>query len=161
MQAIIAQSDLKSALADVAPVVPNRPALPVIGNVLLRAEGERVTISGTNLETGITRHVGARVLKPGAITLPAKLFTEVIGGLPEAAVTLTLDEATQILTLACGGFAADLHGIEADAFPTIPSASTGVELTHLPAEELRAALAQVVFVAAEQEARPVLSGVPV
>jgi hypothetical protein len=159
MQIIITQSALKGALADVASVVPGRPALPVLGNVLLRAEGERAAIAGTNLETGITRHIEARVLRSGATTVPARLLADVAGGLPEADVTLTLDEATQILRLDCGGFEAEMHGIDAGEFPTLPAAAAGVELTRLPAEELRAALAQVVFAAAEDEARPVLNGV--
>lgn len=159
MKAIVLQSNLNNAIADVAPAVPGKPTIPVVGNYLIKAEGELLTISGTDLEVGITRRVGAKVFKPGAVTVPAKLFNDVIGALSEGEVTLTLDASTQILTIACGGFENEINGISADEFPTIPTGVKDLELTRLPAEELHDALEQVVFAAAENDARPVLNGV--
>ena len=79
MKIQVTQENLSKAISAVARVaVSSRNPLPILNNILLRTENNRLTISATNLEIAITEHIGAKVTHEGAITVPAKLFQEFI-----------------------------------------------------------------------------------
>lgn len=153
------QDNLKRGLATVSHAVAGKSTLPVLSNVLLATDEGRLKLAATNLEVGITHWIGAQIQEEGAVTVPAKLLADVIGGLPNDRVTLTLDARTQTLKVECGRFTSNIKGIEADEFPTIPSITGQEPLTSLPPDVLREAIDQVVFAAATDESRPVLAGV--
>lgn len=153
------QENLKRGLATVSHAVAGKSTLPILANVLLATDGGRLKLAATNLEIGITHWIGAQVQEEGAITVPARLLADVVGGLPNDRVTLTLDARTQTLRVECGRFVSNIKGAEADDFPTIPSIADREATTSLPADVLRQAIDQVAFAAATDESRPVLVGV--
>lgn len=153
------QENLKRGLATVSHAVAGKSTLPILANVLLATDGGRLKLAATNLEIGITHWIGAQVQDEGAITVPARLLADVVGGLPNDRVTLTLDARTQTLRVECGRFVNNIKGADADDFPTIPSIADREATTSLPADVLRQAIEQVAFAAATDESRPVLVGV--
>lgn len=153
------QENLKRGLATVSHAVAGKSTLPVLSNVLLATDGGRLKLAATNLEVGITHWIGAQVQEEGATTVPAKLLTDVIGGLPNDKVTLTLDSRTQTVKVECGRFTSNIKGIEADEFPTIPTIADRSPSVSLPPDLLREAIDQVAFAAASDDSRPVLAGV--
>lgn len=153
------QENLKRGLATVIPAVAGKSTLPVLSNVLLATDGGRLKLAATNLEIGITSWIGAKVEEEGAITIPAKLLSDVVGGLPNDRVTLTLDARTQTLRVECARFTSNIKGIEADDFPTIPTAADRDATVSLPPDLLREAIERVAFAAATDDSRPVLAGV--
>ncbi|MGB9633198.1 MAG: DNA polymerase III subunit beta, partial [Chloroflexaceae bacterium] len=153
------QENLKRGLATVSHAVAGKSTLPILANVLLATDGGRLKLAATNLEIGITHWIGAQVQEEGAITVPARLLADVVGGLPNDRVTLTLDARTQTLRVECGRFVSNIKGADADDFPTIPSIADREATTSLPADVLRQAIEQVAFAAATDESRPVLVGV--
>ena len=157
MKLVILQEHLKHALSTVGRAVAGKSTLPVLANVLLSAAGGRLTLAATNLEIGITHTIGAQVEVDGAVTLPHKLFSDVVGSLPNDRVTLTLDERTQTVTIACGRFTSNIKGIEADEFPTIPAIDAAGAT--LPVDVLKQSIALTAFSAASDDSRPVLAGV--
>jgi DNA polymerase III subunit beta len=158
MKLIVLQENIKAGLAIVAPAIAGKSTLPVLANVLLTAADGRLTLTATNLEIGIQHAIGAQVETPGAVTLPHKLLSDVIGGLPNDRVTLTLDERTQTVKIECGRFVNNIKGIEADEFPTIPQVDTADAAT-IPGAALKRAIELTAFAAASDDSRPVLSGV--
>jgi DNA polymerase-3 subunit beta len=153
------QENLKRGLATVSHAVAGKSTLPVLSNVLLATDGGRLKLAATNLEVGITHWIGAQVQEEGAITVPAKLLADVVGGLPNDKVTLTLDSRTQSVKVECGRFVSNIKGIEADEFPTIPSIADKSPAASVPPDLLREAIDQVAFAAASDDSRPVLAGV--
>lgn len=153
------QENLKRGLATVSHAVAGKSTLPVLANVLLATDGGRLKLAATNLEVGITHWIGAQVQEEGAVTVPAKLLADVVGGLPNDRVTLTLDARTQTVKVECGRFTSNIKGIEADEFPTIPSIADREPTAVLPPDVLREAIDQVAFAAATDDSRPVLAGV--
>jgi DNA polymerase III subunit beta len=153
------QENLKRGLATVSHAVAGKSTLPVLSNVLLATDGGRLKLAATNLEVGITHWIGAQVQEEGAVTVPAKLLADVVGGLPNDKVTLTLDARTQTVKVECGRFTSNIKGIEADEFPTIPTISDRSPSASLPPDVLREAIDQVAFAAATDDSRPVLAGV--
>lgn len=156
MKLSLTQENLAAALNVVGRAVSTRSSLPVLGNVLLSTDAKRLKISSTNLEIGINYWLGSKIEKEGAITVPARLFTEFVGNLPAGNLELISDGSN--LTVSASHSKAHINGIAADEFPLIPQIKNQATLT-LPAETFKEALSQVVVAASLDEARPVLAGV--
>lgn len=153
------QENLKRGISIVSHAVAAKSTLPVLSNILLTTEGGRLRLQATNLEVGITCWLGAKVEDEGAVTVPAKLLADFVGNLPNDTITLTLDERTQTVHLHCGRSEANIKGIEAEEFPTIPVVQAEQPTMSIPPEVLREAINQVAFAAAPDDTRPVLAGV--
>ena len=152
------QENLARGLQVVGRAVSSRATLPVLSNVLLRTEDAGLKLTTTNLEIGITCWVPGRIESDGALTVPARLFSDIVNSLPAGErVDLEGDGATG-LRIRGGRFRAHLKGIEADEFPAIPSAGER-PTTRISQKVLRGALGEVTFAAASDESRPILTGV--
>jgi len=154
----VMQENLARGLQVVSRAVSSRSTLPVLANVLLRTEDAGLKLTATNLEIGITYWVPGRIEADGALTVPARLITDVVNSLaPGERVDLEQDGPAS-LYLHCGRQKAHLRGIDADEFPVIPSAGER-PTTRISQRVLKQALSEVVFAAATDEARPILTGV--
>jgi DNA polymerase-3 subunit beta len=153
------QENLAKGLSIIGRSVATRSTLPVLGNVLLATDQDRLKLSANNLEIGINCWIGAKVEKEGSITIPARLLTDFVNSLPPERIDLILDEPTQTLNARCAHFEANLKGIDAQEFPMVPSLDAGEEIIRLEPEILKQMIHQVTFAAAVEESRPVLTGV--
>ncbi len=152
------QENLNQGLSVVGRAVATRTTLPITNNVLLATDQSRLKLVATNLEMAISCWIGAKVEEEGAITVPARLLTEFINSLPSDKVNISLFPRTKTLELRCARFEARISGIDAKDFPPIPKIDEGIT-TKVEAETLRQGISQVVFAAATEESRPVLTGV--
>ncbi len=158
MKLSVMQENLARGLSVVSRAVSNRSTLPVLANVLLKTEDAGLKLTATNLEIGITYWVPGKIESDGATTVPAKLLTDLVNSLPSGdRVDLTL-QAADTLHLRCGRFESHIKGIDADEFPAIGAAGER-PTTRIAQNVLRRALAEIVFAAASDEARPILTGV--
>ena len=156
MRLSLTQENLSRALASVGRVVSSRTSLPVLSNVLLTAESNRLRLSATNLEIGINYSIGCKVDDSGSLTVPARLFAEFVSSLPHGNIDLSATDA--VLTISTPHYESKINGISAEEFPLIPQVN-GEPVLSLSAPLLRDALVQVVIAASADEARPVLAGV--
>ena len=156
MRVSILQDQLARGLSIVSRAVDTRPTLPVLANVLLATEDARLKLAATNLEMSITTYIGAKVDRPGAITLPAKTFTELVSNLSPERVDLILDPATQTVNVRCGMTNSNIKGISAGEFPPVPEPSEPDVV--LPAKLIHDMINQTVFAAAKEDNRPILTG---
>ena len=158
MKLSVMQENLARGLSVVSRAVSSRSTLPVLANVLLRTEDAGLKLTATNLEIGITCWIPGKIETDGATTIPARLLTDLVGALPASErVDLEL-QGTDTLNLRCGRFATHVKGIDAEEFPTIQTAGER-PTTRVSQKVLRRALGEVVFAAASDEARPILTGV--
>ena len=101
--------------------------------------------------------------EPGAITVPARLLTEFVNSLPPGQIDMELTQRTQTLNLKCARFEANIKGLDPAEFPNVPTAdSIGGRpqgALHLKADTFKRMIDQVVFAAAADESRPILTGV--
>ncbi len=152
------QENLNRGLGIVGRAVATRTTLPITNNVLLATDQSRLKLVATNLEMAISCWIGAKVEEEGAITVPARLLTEFISALPNDKVDINLSPKTKALELKCARFEARISGIDAKDFPPIPKVDEGIT-TKIEVEALHQGVSQVVFAAATEESRPVLTGV--
>jgi DNA polymerase-3 subunit beta len=130
----------------------------VLANVLLRTEDAGLKLTATNLEIGITAWVPGKIDGEGTLTVPARLFNDLVAGLPAGErIDLEADSPTS-LRIKAGRYQTQLRGIDAEEFPVIPSPGER-PTTRVSQKELKRALSEVVFAAATDEARPILTGV--
>ncbi len=153
------QENLAKGLGIVGRAVASRSTLPVLSNVLLATDNGQLKLSATNLEIGINCWVGAKIEEEGAITVPARLLGEFVNSLPPERIDLKLDQEIQTLNLRCARFESNIKGIDAQEFPLVPTASENEETIKLDPVSLRTMIDQVVFAAATDESRPILTGV--
>lgn len=152
------QENLAKGLSIVGRAVAPRSTLPVLGNVLLAADNGRLRLAATNLEIGITCWIGAKVEEDGAITVPARTFIDLVNALPQDRVDMELAVRTQTLNVRSGRFENNIKGIDAQEFPIIPSFEEDSAIQIAP-DALKKMIEQVVFAAATDESRPILTGV--
>jgi len=152
------QENLSKGLNVVGRAVATRTTLPITNNVLLATDQSRLKLVATNLEMAISHWIGAKVEEEGTITVPARLLTEFISSLPSDRIDVSLSPKTKTLGLNCARFEARISGVDAKDFPPIPGVGEGIT-TRVEVEDLQQGINQVVFAAAVEESRPVLTGV--
>jgi len=152
------QENLNKGLTIVGRAVAARSTLPITQNILLSAEKSHLKLAATNLEMATTCWVGAKVEEKGSITVPARLLIDFVSSLPNDTIEINLPAASHVLELKSGHFQARINGIDAADFPPIPEIKDGTTTT-IEAASLREGITQVVFAAAAEESRPVLTGI--
>src|SRR5579859_2119912 len=153
------QQDLSRGLSAVSHAVSNRSTLPILSNILLATDQGRLKLSATNLEIGINCWVDAQIQEEGSTTVPAKLLTDLVSRLPQAPVDLSVSDGTNTLNVKGQGSNANIKGMDASEFPLIPSAEGGEPPVMLDAVLLKEMISEVAFAAADDDSRPVLTGV--
>jgi DNA polymerase-3 subunit beta len=158
MNISVMQENLARGLGVVSRAVSSRATLPVLANVLLKTEDSGLKLTATNLEIGINCWVPGKVEAEGEITVPAKLLTDLVSSLPNQRIDLELSAKDRTLKVSSGNSRSSIKGIDADEFPVVAAIGDS-PATSVAARELRDALAEVVFAAARDESRPILTGV--
>lgn len=160
MDVEVSQDRLAKALNIVSRVAANTKAmLPVLNNILIRAEGNKLALTATNLELATVDNVGAKVKKSGTITVPAKLLAEFVANLPKS-VDVKLTAADNKLTVKAGKYKSVMNGIVADDFPELPQISDDKAVVFkVGVDDFKSAVGEVVVASSNDATRPALTGV--
>ena len=75
---VCAKDELMKGMQIVQPVIASKITLPVLSNFLFETEKDKIKLSATDLEIGVTCYIKAEVVNEGAITIPAKRFSDII-----------------------------------------------------------------------------------
>ena len=158
MKISILQTHLLSTLTNVGRIISSRAQLPILQNLLLETKGSVFIVAGTNTETSIVSSNNAKIEKEGGVCVPAKLLIEFITSLPEGIVEMEVKQ--EALTIASGGFEATIPCVSKEEFPPLPKQdkTKGAEISK---ETFIQALESVLFAAASDEGRPILTGVKI
>lgn len=152
----ISRGELLSALQSVIGVVERRQSLPILGNFLLEAKDDALSVIGTDLELQVAREVRVQNLKPGRVTAPARKLHDIVRGLPEGAM-LNLEAADGKLVLKSGRSRFSLATLPAEEFPLF-SGSEAESTLELSNRELKDLLTRTQFAMAQQDVRYYLNG---
>ncbi len=160
MRLFVMQENLAKGLSIVGRAVSSRSTLPVLSNILLSTDEDRLKLAATNLEVGVNCWLGAQVEDDGAITLPARLLTDWVNSMQPDKIGMEMVVRTMSMNLKCSRSESNIKGIDASEFPLIPTAD-GEQALGLPPATLRKIIDQVVFAAADAKdtSRPALTGV--
>lgn len=158
MELTVTQEKLTRALSAVSRVASIKTQLPILSNILLRTDGNRLLIAATNLEIAITEYIGAKITKPGAITIPARLMSEFISSLPKEQVDLKV--VGDNLHIKSGTYKSIINGFIADDFPELPTINEKSSIQYsIKIEDFKQAVSQTIITTSNDSTRPVLTGV--
>ena len=161
MKLVCSQAELSSSLQLVSRAVASRPTHPVLANVLLTADAGtgRLSLTGFDLNLGIQTSLAASVDVSGAITLPARLFGEIVSRLSsDSPITLSCAESGEQVELTSVSGAYQMRGMPADDFPDLPLVQAGTPI-RLESEALIRGLRATLFASSPDEAKQLLTGV--
>ena len=156
MEFTVSKSDLVRELNLSQGVVEKKTTIPILSNVLVEADGDRINLTATDLELGIRCSCPARVKKQGAGTIPAKRLLDYVRLLPDADLDVKLQE-NQWASLVCGRsrdpdcryVARELSGTAADARPC---------WRRFRSKLLASMIAKTIFAISTEESRFTLNG---
>lgn len=158
MELSVTQENFTKALSGVGRVASNKAGLPILNNILLRTDGNRLLIAATNLEIASTHYIGAKIASPGAITLPARLMSEFVASLPKGTIDLKVKDSH--LTISSGSYSSVINGVVAEEFPELPTIDETSSVHYsISTVDFKQAVSQTIITSSNDATRPVLTGV--
>jgi DNA polymerase-3 subunit beta len=160
MKLELLKENLEKAVSIAARVSNKNLSLPVLGCVVVSADGGGVVLRATNLDVSVEVALKAKVLEPGLVAIPAHTLAQTVGALTDQRLVLKTNGNTVILEGERG--TTSITTIDSSEFPTLPSVKpdSGTVVT-LPSRELIMALKSVMFAASSSSVKPELSAVSV
>jgi DNA polymerase III, beta subunit len=155
MEFTVSKSDLVRQLNLSQGVVEKKTTIPILSNVLVEAEGDRIVLTATDLEMGIRCSCPARVVKEGAGTIPARRLLDYVRLLPDADVHIKFGD-NQWASLVCGRSRTRMAGMSRESFPELPEMPP--VLAEIPLGVLASMIGKTIFAISAEETRFTLNG---
>ncbi|WAB82319.1 DNA polymerase III subunit beta [Microcella daejeonensis] len=136
-------------------LLPQRTTLPILSGVLLRAEGETLTLSSFDYEVSAQTQVTADIEEGGTVLVSGRLLSDIASRLPNAPVEFTREESK--IVVRCGTARFTLSMMPVEEYPSLPvvDGPSGV----LPGDAFADAVGQVAVAASRDDVTPVITGV--
>ena len=153
------QTALDRGLGIVSRAVAARHSLDQLRHVHIEAGDEGVQLTATDTEIALIVETEASVAETGAITVPHRFINDLISSLDGGEIEISVAADSLVAQIKAGdGNESSIHGMSAEVYPPIPGVGDG-DWMKIVAADLREALRHVVFAAATDDGRPVLTGV--
>ncbi len=156
MKLTVEKNVLLEALQKVQSIVGQRSTLPVLSNVLLKAERDIISLTTTDMEVCVKTNAAAEIAETGGTTLPARRFFSICRELPSGQVEIEVD-AKDVATIRCGPSFFKLVGLPEDEFPPLPEFEESA-VYNVSQDVLREMLQKVAYAASTDETRYILNG---
>jgi len=159
MKVTVERSELLKSLGHVHRVVERRNTIPILANVLLRADRSKLSLKATDLDVEVTDSIAAEVGPAGSTTVPAHMIFDIVRKLPEGAqIVLESSGDRAALTIRAGRSRFTLQTLPESDFPDLAPG----EMTHkftLKAAELKRLIDKTQFAISTEETRYYLNGI--
>ena len=159
LRATSPRKELFEGIQTVGKAVATRSSLPILTHVRITAKDGKLSMMATDLEMWMEHTLpGIGIMEDGAATAPARNFTELLAAMPDADVSVTVEDDTNTLHLRCLKANYKLFGLSADEFPLLPQVKEDSRFV-MDRETLRDAIKQTIFATSTDETRAILTGV--
>ena len=159
LRATSPRKELFEGIQTVGKAVATRSSLPILTHVRIAAKDGKVSMMATDLEMWMEHTLpGVGITEDGAATAPARNFTELLAAMPDADVSVTVEDETNTLHLRCLKANYKLLGLSADEFPLLPQVKEDSRFV-IDRETLKDAIKQTIFATSTDETRAILTGV--
>src|SRR5262245_49895787 len=118
MEFTVRKFDLLQELTLIQGVVERKTTIPILANVLVRAEGGDLGIAATDLEIGLKSVCPSKTTVPGVVTLPAKRLFEIVRALPDKEIKFKRGDGNWV-TVTCGTSRFRIAGLPQEDFPAL------------------------------------------
>jgi len=157
MKFVIEQNRLVDVVNWVSRSLSTRPIQTALLGIVIEAEGGKVTLSGSDLETASRASTEAEIATPGKVLVPGKLLADISRSLPNKPVTIQLDGTRVLVNAGSAKFTLPLLPI--NEYPNLPEMPE--TLGSIDAENFAHAVAQVASAAGKDDSLPSLTGIHV
>ncbi len=159
LRATSPRKELFEGIQTVGKAVATRSSLPILTHIRIAAKDGKVSMMATDLEMWMEHTLpGVGITEDGAATAPARNFTELLAAMPDADVSVTVEDETNTLHLRCLKANYKLLGLSADEFPLLPQVKEDSRFV-VDRETLKDAVKQTIFATSTDETRAILTGV--
>ena len=158
MHVTCSKEELAQKLALAARAVSTRTSVQVLTGILVRAEGESVTLASTDMEISLRVSARGQVEAEGAAVVPGRLLVDIVRLLPGGEVTIAYRRDDGMARITSGSASYGLHTFNADDFPRLPSAEASSSFA-IDRPAFLDTVAKVSRAASRDESRPVLTGI--
>ena len=159
MKVTVERADLLKSLGHVHRVVERRNTIPILANVLIKADKSALSFKATDLDLEVTEKITAEVSPGGSTTVPAHMFYEIVRKLPEGAqIVLETTGDRAVLAIRAGRSRFTLQTLPESDFPDLAAG----EMTHsfkVAANDLKRLIDKTQFAISTEETRYYLNGV--
>ena len=159
MKVTVERAALLKSLGHVHRVVERRNTIPILANVLIKADKSKLAFKATDLDLEVTETIAAEVGPGGATTVPAHMFYEIVRKLPEGAqIVLEASGDRAVLAIRAGRSRFTLQTLPESDFPDLAAG----EMTHtfkLAAADLKRLIDKTQFAISTEETRYYLNGI--
>ena len=157
MKISVARDELVAKLGIVSRAVSTRGTVQVLSGILLRTDGDVLTLAATDMELSLRTTLDAQVEGDGAVVIPGKPLVELARLLPENDVTIEYRPEEGTVQIVSGSYSSRLHVFNAEDFPRLPAVDA--QLHAIDREALLETIDRVARSASRDESRPVLTGI--
>ena len=156
MKFICDRNKLTEAVTNVQRAVSSKSTIPALEGILIKAEANKITLFGYDLEICITTTIDASVQQQGSSVIKAKLFADIIRRLPENNITIEVDDKN-IVFISCGKANFKLVGMPAEDYPEIPVIRS-TDTIKISSEILNSMIKQTIYAVADTDVKPINKG---
>lgn len=139
-----------------AMVVSQKSLIPILANVLLRANDDTMTIISTDLDISVECKIAVEIVEDGSVTLPLKKLLDIVREMPEDDISIKVNDG-YYTTISSGKSFFYVSGLPEDDYPNIPKLS-GDKYFSISSSVLKKMLKKIAFSAAINDSRQVLNG---
>ncbi len=157
MKIITIQSNIREAISTVEKAVAINPNLPILKNILIKADHDTVYFITTDLRISVTARVSGKIIEEGSITIPIALLSGIIANIKSD--RLNLETKENKLDIKTDNYNATINGAAADDYPPIPKIKDPEQYIEVKGIFLKDAIAQTGIAAQESDLRPELGGI--
>jgi DNA polymerase-3 subunit beta len=147
---------LTEAVMNVSRVIPAKSSIPTLEGIQIKAYGEKLKLTGYDMEAGIKTSIDASIQEEGEIVLSARLFADILRKLAGEEVVISSDEKN--LTLIKSGLSEfNVIGSPSEEYPELPEIEKA-KAAEIPKDILRSMIDQTLFAVATTDAKPIHTG---
>ncbi|NLM35778.1 MAG: DNA polymerase III subunit beta [Clostridiales bacterium] len=157
MKFVCKKNILQEAISIAQKAVTGKSTMPVLEGLLIKAEGNTLTIIGSDTDLSIETKCEIECYTPGSVVVDAKIFGEIIRKLPNDMVEITTSENNTI-EIYCQKSKFSLMHMNASDYPTLPTINENM-IFNVPQGVLKNMIKGTIFAIAQDETRPILTGV--
>ena len=156
MKIVCDKKILSTALTNVSRAIATKGTVPILEGILISASDNHITLSGYDLEVGITTNISANVFKSGAIVLNARLFLEIVKRMPQDDISISVNNKNQVII--SSGIAEFFICTESSSeYPNIPTLNNQ-SFININAGLLKEMIDQTIFAIAVNDSKPIHMG---
>mgnify|MGYP000385941679 CR=1 FL=1 len=156
MKIQVNQKTLSSHIGIVQKGISSRTTLQILDGILMEAYEDKLKLTSTDLEIGIESYLDCNIIEEGSIVINARIFGDIVRKLPESPISIEVKDNN--INIKCEDSEFNILGNNSNEYPELPSIRDESSFT-IPKDLFKSAIRQTVFATAQDETRPILTGV--